>query len=56
MYETLTRRLARIDDATVVYPGHRYSPEPALEMGATRARNVALAPRTAEQWLAAFGR
>ena len=56
MYETLTRRLARIDDATVVDPGHRYSPEPALEMGATRARNVALAPRTAEQWLAAFGR
>jgi hypothetical protein len=24
-------------------------------MGATRARNVALAPRTADEWLAAFG-
>jgi len=56
MYETLTRRLARIDDATVVYPGHRYSPEPFLAMGETRARNAALAPRTSEQWLAAFGR
>ena len=55
MYETLTRRLQRIDDATLVYPGHRYSPEPSLSMGATRARNVALAPRTADEWLAAFG-
>jgi hydroxyacylglutathione hydrolase len=56
MYETLTRRLARIDDATVVFPGHRYSPEPSLTMGETRARNAALAPRTADEWLAAFGR
>ena len=56
MYETLTRRLARIDDATVVYPGHWYSPEPSLTMGETRARNAVLAPRTPEQWLGAFGR
>ena len=56
MYETLTRRLARIDAGTVVFPGHRYSPEASLPMGEVRARNVALAPRTADQWLAAFGR
>jgi len=56
MYETLTRRLARIDDATVVYPGHFYSPEPAATMGETRARNAVLAPRTAAEWLSAFGR
>jgi len=55
MYETLTRRLARIDAGTVVYPGHRYSPEPSLAMGEVRARNVALAPRTVDGWLAAFG-
>jgi glyoxylase-like metal-dependent hydrolase (beta-lactamase superfamily II) len=55
MYETLTRRLARIDDGTVVYPGHCYAPEPSLSMGETRARNVALAPRSAAEWLAAFG-
>ena len=55
MYETLTRRLARIDDATRIFPGHRYAPEPSLTMGETRARNVALAPRTADEWLAAFG-
>jgi glyoxylase-like metal-dependent hydrolase (beta-lactamase superfamily II) len=56
MYDTLTRRLSRIDDGTLVFPGHRYSPEPSLTMGETRARNVALAPRTADEWLAAFGR
>ncbi len=55
MYETLTRRLARIDDATVVFPGHRYSREPSLSMGETRARNAVLAPRTPDEWSAAFG-
>lgn len=56
MYETLTRRLARIDDATVVFPGHLYSPEASALMGEVRERNVVLAPRTPAQWLAAFGR
>jgi glyoxylase-like metal-dependent hydrolase (beta-lactamase superfamily II) len=55
MYETLTRRLAAIDDATVVFPGHRYSRESSLSMGATRARNAVLAPVTPDQWLATFG-
>lgn len=55
MYETLTRRLVRIDDATVVYPGHRYSREPSLSMGATRARNAVLAPLSPDDWFAAFG-
>jgi glyoxylase-like metal-dependent hydrolase (beta-lactamase superfamily II) len=56
MYDTLTKRLARIDDATVVFPGHFYSPEPSLAMGEVRERNVVLAPRTAAEWLASFGR
>jgi hydroxyacylglutathione hydrolase len=55
MYETLTRRLSRIDDATIIYPGHRYSPEPFLSMGETRARNAVFVPRSAEAWLSAFG-
>jgi glyoxylase-like metal-dependent hydrolase (beta-lactamase superfamily II) len=54
MYETLTRRLSPIPDDTVVYPGHRYSKEPSLTMGATRARNAVLAPRDPDDWLAAF--
>jgi glyoxylase-like metal-dependent hydrolase (beta-lactamase superfamily II) len=55
MYETLSRRLAPIDDAVVVYPGHRYSREPSLTMGATRARNAVLAPFSPDEWLAVFG-
>jgi hydroxyacylglutathione hydrolase len=31
MYESLTQRLAAIPDDTVLYPGHRYSPDPSAE-------------------------
>lgn len=55
MSETLTRRLAPIEDATVVFPGHRYSRESSLTMGETRARNAVLRPRDPAEWLAAFG-
>ncbi|MHB8439676.1 MAG: MBL fold metallo-hydrolase [Acidimicrobiales bacterium] len=55
MYESLTTRLARFDDDTVLYPGHRYSPESAATMGATRARNYVFRLRTAEQWMTMFG-
>jgi glyoxylase-like metal-dependent hydrolase (beta-lactamase superfamily II) len=56
MYETLTRRLAAIEDTATVYPGHLYSPEPFLSMGEVRARNAVLAPRSPDEWLAVFGR
>jgi glyoxylase-like metal-dependent hydrolase (beta-lactamase superfamily II) len=55
MYETLTQRLSPIADDVVVYPGHRYSREPSLTMGETRMRNAVLAPRSPDDWLAAFG-
>jgi hydroxyacylglutathione hydrolase len=54
MYETLTTRLARFDDDTVVYPGHLYSVESAATLGATRQRNYVFRFRTPEEWLAAF--
>jgi glyoxylase-like metal-dependent hydrolase (beta-lactamase superfamily II) len=56
MYESLTTRLARISDDTVLFPGHLYSPEPSATLGATRRHNYVLRPSTAEQWLAMFGR
>ena len=56
MYDSLTTRLARIPDSTFVYPGHLYSPEPSASMGETRRTNVVVRPRTADEWLAAFGR
>jgi hydroxyacylglutathione hydrolase len=56
MYESLTQRLAAIPDDTVLYPGHRYSPDPSAPLSRVRRENFALAPRSAEQWLAMFGR
>ena len=54
MYESLTTRLARVPDDTVLYPGHRYSLESSATMGATRERNTVLRIPGREQWLAAF--
>jgi len=56
MYVTLTQRLARISDDTVLFPGHLYSAEPSAPMGEVRALNCVLAPRTPEQWMAMFAR
>jgi glyoxylase-like metal-dependent hydrolase (beta-lactamase superfamily II) len=55
MYESLTTRLSRFSDGTLLFPGHRYAPESSATMGETRARNMVFRPRTAEEWLAVFG-
>jgi glyoxylase-like metal-dependent hydrolase (beta-lactamase superfamily II) len=55
MYESLTQRLARVPDDTVLYPGHLYSPEPSATMGETRRRNYVFRLRTLDQWLTMFG-
>ena len=56
MYESLTTRLARVPDDTVLYPGHAYSPEPSAPMGEVRRENFVFTPRSVEDWLAMFGR
>jgi glyoxylase-like metal-dependent hydrolase (beta-lactamase superfamily II) len=55
MYESLTQRLAKVPDDTVLYPGHLYSEKPAASMGETRSRNMVFRPSSAEEWLAVFG-
>ena len=55
MYESLTTRLARFGDDTVLYPGHLYSPEPSATLGDTRNRNYVFRLRTPEQWMTMFG-
>ena len=55
MYESLTQRLARVPDSTVVFPGHLYSPEPSATMGDTRRRNYVFRFRSLDQWLTMFG-
>jgi glyoxylase-like metal-dependent hydrolase (beta-lactamase superfamily II) len=56
MYDSLTRRLARVPDDTILFPGHLYSAEPSATMGETRRLNYVFRPQTPEQWLLMFGR
>jgi glyoxylase-like metal-dependent hydrolase (beta-lactamase superfamily II) len=56
LYESLTTKLAKIPDHTVLFPGHLYSAEPSATMGETRQWNYVFRPTSAEQWLAMFGR
>jgi glyoxylase-like metal-dependent hydrolase (beta-lactamase superfamily II) len=51
IYESLTKRLARIPDEAVLYPGHLYSPEPSASMGETRRRNYVLQIPTLQDWM-----
>jgi hydroxyacylglutathione hydrolase len=55
MYESITTRLARFGDDTILYPGHFYAAEPSATLGETRHHNYVFKPRTVEQWLTMFG-
>jgi glyoxylase-like metal-dependent hydrolase (beta-lactamase superfamily II) len=55
MYESITKRLARFDDETILYPGHFYAQDPSASMGDTRQYNYVFRPRNVEQWLTMFG-
>ena len=55
MYESLTQRLARIPDDTVLFPGHFYASAPSAPLGDTRSSNCVFAPSSASQWPAMFG-
>jgi glyoxylase-like metal-dependent hydrolase (beta-lactamase superfamily II) len=55
LYWTLSERLARVSDETVLYPGHLYSKEASMTMGEVRARNPVFSATSLEQWLAMFG-
>jgi hydroxyacylglutathione hydrolase len=55
MYESLTKRLARFDDETVVYPGHFYAADPYATFGETRRLNYVFRPQSLDQWLTMFG-
>lgn len=56
LYDSLTHKLAKVPDATVLFPGHLYSAEPSATMADTRRWNYVLAPRSEAEWLAMFGR
>lgn len=55
MFHSLTQRLAKVDDDTVLFPGHLYSPEPSAPMGLVRSHNYVFRLPTLEQWMVMFG-
>ena len=54
MYHSL-QKLAAMPAATVVYPGHRYSPPSSATLESIRQNNYVFRPKSAEQWLQMFG-
>ena len=55
LYDSLTRRLARVPDDTVLFPGHFYAAAPSAPLGQTRRSNFVFTPRTPAEWLRMFG-
>ena len=56
LYHSLTSVLAKVPDDAVLFPGNQYSPAPSATMVDTRRDNVVFAPKSAEEWMAMFGR
>ena len=54
MYESL-QRLARLPEATIVYPGHRYSLPSSGTMDAVLATNIVYKPKSKDGWMMMFG-
>ena len=55
MYDTLTRRLAKIQNEVVLYPGHNYGGKPSAPMGDVRETNSYLQINSLEDWLSVMG-
>ena len=55
MYRSLTQRLAKIPDDTVLYPGHLYDPRPSATLGETRRTNPVLRVRNLDEWRRQMG-
>lgn len=54
MYESL-QTLARLPDATVVFPGHQYSAPPSAAMSTVRTSNYVYRTRDKSAWMEWFG-
>ncbi len=51
LYDSLFGKVVRLDDATVVLPGHDYGPTPTSTIGRERSENYVLRPRTKEEFV-----
>lgn len=55
MYESLTQKLMRLPDDTVLFPGHNYATEVASTIGAQKKTNPYMQFRSLNAFLAAMG-
>jgi len=55
MYQSLIGKLARLDDHTVVYPGHNYAPVPTSTLADEKRENPFLRVATVEEFLGLIG-
>ena len=55
MYESLTQRLARLPDDTILYPGHDYADRPTSTLGFEKRHNVYLRVPSLEAWRKLMG-
>jgi hydroxyacylglutathione hydrolase len=55
MYYSLNQTLRNLDDATVVYPGHAYAPQPSSTIGEQKRRNMYMRFNSVEEFLDAMG-
>jgi hypothetical protein len=56
LYESLTQKLSKVPDDSLLFPGHLYSADPSASMGDTRRVNFVFRPKSEDEWLAMFGR
>ncbi len=55
MYRSLNQTLRNLDDATVVYPGHHYSPEASSTIGNQKRTNLYMRFSSLDDFLNAMG-
>jgi len=55
MFDSLTNRLARLPDDTLLYPGHLYSADPSSTIGEQKRRNPYLRVARLEDFLSFMG-
>ena len=50
MYESLTQKLAKLDDDTLLYPGHNYSAQSVTRLGDEKRVNPYLRPKNLQEF------
>jgi glyoxylase-like metal-dependent hydrolase (beta-lactamase superfamily II) len=55
MYDSLTNKLMRLDDTTILYPGHNYAGKPASTIGEERRHNPYVQFASLHDFLRAMG-